>query len=54
MAQIIEAEVGTKPDGLASVTLLAAYIAIVAWVFHEQTTAWPHVGTQCPRLNSFQ
>ena len=54
MAPVSEAEGGAMPGGLGRVMLLAAYIAIVAWVFYEQTIAWPHVGTRCPRLNSFQ
>ena len=45
MAQIPEAESGANPGGLVNVALLAAYIAIVAWVFYEQTTAWPHMGS---------
>ena len=45
MAQASEAESDKNSGLLFSVALLAAYIAIVAWVFYEQSTAWPHMGS---------
>jgi len=45
MAQAPETESRAGPGGLAGVMLLTAYVAIVAGVFYEQTTAWPHIGS---------
>ena len=30
---------------VVSAALLAAYVAIVGWVFYEESTSWPHEGT---------
>jgi len=40
-----EPQSSAKPRILLSALLLAAYAMVVAWVFYEQSMAWPHEGS---------
>jgi hypothetical protein len=45
MATESDRAIEPKPRVRLSAALLAVYLAIVAWAFYEQATAWPHVGS---------
>ncbi len=45
MATDSESRAAPKPRLRLGIALLVVYCALVAWVFHEQSTAWPHVGS---------
>ena len=36
---------GPRSATIVSATLLAAYTAVVVWLFHGQATSWPHEGS---------
>ncbi len=38
-------QTGARPRITRSVVLLAVYVAVVGWLFYEQSTSWPHEGS---------
>ena len=45
MAADVAPQLVSKPRTAVSVILLVVYVAVVAWVFYEQSASWPHEGS---------
>ena len=45
MATADESQGPSKPRTPLGVALLVSYTAVVAWIFYDQSTSWPHVGS---------
>jgi len=45
MASDSDPQASLKRRTVISVALLVAYVAIVGWMFYEQSTSWPHEGS---------
>ena len=45
MASESDLQASLKRHAVISVVLLVAYVAVVGWLFYEQSTSWPHEGS---------